>query len=345
MKNLLYALLVGLFVVGCADLDYVDDYSDSTFYDEGAEDEYVEVGDDDEYAQEVADEEVVEIAKTLNQKNEVAKPATPSDSSESNADDEEIIEEVIEDEIIEEVASGESSDEEIIEAEQTAPTAPKTEPKEVAQPQPTQSPQVAQSKQISQPKPAQTTQTTQPTQITPSSRPIVAQSAQSKPKVVYGRGLNGFFQSTAKLKSQCESKGNIRKCEDLARIYALQEKRDLALAYYDKACDSGNGSPLSCFFASRIYENSGDSISAQRYLDALNGAEVKVKNLELNLSTLKVAKAKRSLKMSCTEGNEGACKTLQSIFKKRAEKSEMRTYFGTECWRGSALGCEILRSM
>ena len=337
MKNLLYALLVGLFVVGCADLDYVDDYSDSTFYDEGAEDEYVEVG-DDEYAQDVADEEVVEIAKTLNQKDEVAKSATSSDSSESNADDEEIIEEVIEDEVIEEVASGESSDEEIIEAEQTAPSKSQSEPKEVAQPQPTQLP--SQPKQISQPtKPAQTTQ------ITPSSRPIVAQSTQSKPKVIYGRGLNGFFQSTAKLKSQCESKGNIRKCEDLARIYALKDNRDLALAYYDKACDGGNGSLLSCFFASRIYENSGDSISAQRYLDALNGTEVKVKSLELNLSTLKVAKAKRSLKMSCTEGNESACRTLQSIFKKRAEKSEMRTYFGTECWRGSALGCEILRSM
>ena len=338
MKNLLYALLVGLFVVGCADLDYVDDYSDSTFYDEGAEDEYVEIEDDEEYAQDVADEEVVEIAKTLNQKDEVAKPATSSDSSESNADDEEIIEEVIEDEVIEEVASGESSDKEIIEAEQTVPSKSQSEPKEVAQPQPTQLP--SQPKQISQPtKPAQTTQPT------PSPRPVAVQSAQSKPKVVYGRGLNGFFQSTAKLKSQCESKGNIRKCEDLARIYALKDNRDLALSYYDKACDSGNGSPLSCFFASRIYENSGDSISAQRYLDTLNGAEVKVKNLELNLSTLKVAKAKRSLKMSCTEGNEGACKTLQSIFKKRAEKSEMRTYFGTECWRGSALGCEILRSM
>ena len=343
MKNLLYAIFIGLFVVNCADLDYVDDYSDSTFYDEGAENEYVEV-EDDEYAQDVADEEVVEIAKTLNQKDEVAKSATSSDSSESNADDEEIIEEVIEDEIIEEVASGESSDEEIIEAEQTAPSKSQSEPKEVAQPQPTQLP--SQPKQISQPtKPAQTTQPTQPTQPASSPRPVAMQSAQSKPKVVYGRGLNGFFQSTAKLKSQCESKGNIRKCEDLARIYALQEKRDLALAYYDKACDSGNGSPLSCFFASRIHENSGDSISAQRYLDALNGAEVKVKNLELNLSTLKVAKAKRSLKMSCTEGNEGACKTLKSIFKKRAEKSEMRTYFGTECWRGSALGCEILRSM
>ena len=343
MKNLLYALLVGLvaglFVVGCADLDYVDDYSDSTFYDEGAEDEYVEVEDDDKYAQDVADEEVVEIAKTLNQKDEVAKA---TDSSESSADDEEIIEEVIEEEVIEEVASGESNDEEIIEAEQTAPSKsqsePKTEPKEVAQPQPAQLP--SQPKQISQP--TKQTQTTQPA-LSP--RPVVAQSAQSKPKVIYGRGLNGFFQSTAKLKSQCESKGNIRKCEDLARIYALQEKRDLALTYYDKACDSGNGSPLSCFFASHIYENSGDNMSAQGYLDALNGAEVKVKSLELNLSTLKVAKAKRSLKMSCTEGNEGACKTLQSIFKKRAEKSEMRTYFGTECWRGSALGCEILRGM
>lgn len=338
MKNLLYAILIGLFVVSCADLDYVDDYSDSTFYDEG---EYVEVGDDDEYAQEVADEEVVEIAKTLNQKEEVAKAATSSESSETNessADDEEVIEEVIEDEIIEEVASGESSDEEIIEAEQTAPepkNAPKSEPKEVAQPQPTQS--LPQPKQISQPtKPAQTTQ------ITPSSRPIVAQS---KPKVIYGRGLKGFFQSTAKLKSQCESKGNIRKCEDLARIYALKDNRDLALTYYDKACDSGNGSPLSCFFASRIYENSGDNMSAQRYFDALNGVEVKVKSLELNLSTLKVAKAKRNLKMSCTEGNESACRTLQSILKMRGEKSEMRTYFGTECWRGSALGCEILRSM
>ena len=336
MKNLLYAILIGLFVVSCADLDYVDDYSDSTFYDEGEEGEYVEVGDDDEYAQEAADEEVVEIAKTLNQKDEVAKAP---DSSESNADDEEVIEE----EVIEEVASGESSDEEIIEVEQTAPehkNAPKSEPKEVAQPQPTQSPQVAQPKQISQPtKPAQTTQ------IMPSSRPIVAQSTQSKPKVIYGRGLNGFFQSTAKLKSQCESKGNIRKCEDLARIYALKDNRDLALSYYDKACDSGNGSPLSCFFASRIYENSGDSMSAQRYLDALNGVEVKVKSLELNLSTLKIARAKRHLKMSCTEGNESACRTLQSILKMRGEKSEMRTYFGTECWRGSALGCEILRSM
>lgn len=304
MRNLLYALLIGLLTAGCADLDYVDDYLDSTFYDESEEDEYVEV-EDDEYAQDVVDEEVVEIATTL-KKDEVGNDKS-TDLSEYNADDE-IVEETI---------------------------------KEVAQPQPTQS--LSQPKQVSQSKPTKQTQTTQ-SMLSP--RPMAVQNSQGKSsKIVYGRGLNGLFQSTIKLKSQCESKGNIRECEDLGRIYALKEKRDLAITYYDKACDNGNGSPLSCFFASRIYNDSGDSVSAQGYLDALNDIEVKVKNLELNLSTLKVAKAKRNLKMSCTEGNEGACKTLQNIFKIRGEKSEMRTYFGTECWRGSALGCEILRSM
>ena len=313
MRLFFYALLFGAFgafVVGCADLEYVDDYSDSTFYDEEYAEE--EVDDGNKYAQEEVDEEVVEF------------------------DDEEI---------------------EVVENEQPTPQPAPQEPQKVAQPKATQPAPVA--KPAPKPAPApQPTPTPKPIdspKVARDSRPAIVPSAPSSTSKVSvsrqkirGKGFKGLTQSTAKLKSQCENNGNIQKCEDLGRIYALRGNIDSAVTYYERACDNGNGSALSCFFLSQIYANDGDSDTAQHYTNMIDESALRTKkvgSLELRLSTGKVESVKRSLKMSCTKGDEGSCNTLQSIFKMRGELSEMKTYFGTECWRGSALGCTILRSM
>ncbi len=397
IRMLFYALLIGAFgafVVGCADLEYVDDYSDSTFYDE-------------EYAQEEADEEVVELASALSKQPEAKKPQA-TESKPTADDEEEIIEEIIEEED-DSVASGddaieeEYTDEEIEVAEEEQQT--QQEPQKVAQPAPAPAPQPA-PKPATKPAPQATAkadaqgitkiddntfeykgmvfkhnlgkdadlstilsvlekeQSPMPKaepksidspKVARDSRPAIvpsAPSSTSKASVsrqkIRGKGFKGLTQSTAKLKAQCENNGNIQKCEDLGRIYALRGNLSSAVAYYERACDNGNGSALSCFFLSQIYANDGDSDIAQHYANMIDESALRTKkvgSMELRLSTGKVASVKRSLKMSCTKGDEGSCNTLQSIFKMRGEMSEMKTYFGTECWRGSALGCTILRSM
>lgn len=393
IRMLFYALLIGAFgafVVGCADLEYVDDYSDSTFYDE-------------EYAQEEADEEVVELASALNKQPEVKKPQA-TESKPTADDEEEIIEEIIEEED-DSVASGddaieeEYTDEEIEVVEEEQQT--QQEPQKVAQPAPAPAPKptpqpapqatakadaqgitkiddntfeykgmvfkhnlgkdadlstilsVLEKEQSPMPK-AEPKSIDSP-KVARDSRPAIvpsAPSSTSKASVsrqkIRGKGFKGLTQSTAKLKAQCENNGNIQKCEDLGRIYALRGNISSAVAYYERACDNGNGSALSCFFLSQIYANDGDSDIAQHYTNMIDESALRTKkvgSMELRLSTGKVASVKRSLKMSCTKGDEGSCNTLQSIFKMRGEMSEMKTYFGTECWRGSALGCTILRSM
>lgn len=357
MKALFYVLLMGAFgafMVGCADLDYVDDYSDSTFYDDEYSDEYVdEIIEDDEYAEvddtEIVDEEVVNIAKALSDTH-------PKDSSQDSK------------------ATSKQTKEMTSDKKSTA-----KEPQNVAQSTP-----APKAESTSKPTPRTdgitiiddntftyngmtfkhnlgkdadlseiiaTLEGDSKKQHKPKSqeiKPIATKShitPGAKPQTLKGKGLNGLRQSTTKLKAQCENNANLQKCEDLGRIYAMRGNIDLALPYYERACNSGDGSMLSCFFLSKIYENNGDGVIAQRYTDMLGGRVAKVGGLELNLSTGKAESAKQTLKMSCTKGIESSCKTLQSIFRLRGEKREMRTYFGTECWRGSALGCEILRSM
>ncbi len=367
MRVFFYTLFIvafGAFMVGCADLDYVDDYSDSTFYDE--------VEDDNKYAQDAADEEIVELASALNKK---------SETSQSSAKQDEI--------------DGDSSDE--VEEEESTPQ----EPQKVAQPtpapkapEPTPAPQptakadnsgitkiddntfeyngmvfkhnlgkdadlnailAVLNKGQSQTPKAEPKSIDSP-KVARDSRPAIVASAPSantantsktntNSQKIRGKGFKGLSQSTTKLKAQCENNGNLQKCEDLGRVYALKGNLESAITYYKLACDNGNGSALSCFFLSQIYANDGDSAMAQGYTDMLGGRVAKVGNMELRISTGKIASVKRSLKMSCSEGNENSCNTLHSIFKMRGERSEIKTYFGTECRRGSELGCTILRSM
>lgn len=383
MKMLFYALLIGAFMVGCADLDYVDDYSDSTFYDdEYAEEEYVEDG--DEYAQEEADEEVVELASV----------AQPQATTSNTSADEEVIEDIIEEN--EQFAGIGAENKEIEVAQEQVAS---QEPQQVAQPTPQSAPQPAFVPQYSaradsqgitkiddstfeykgmifkhnlgkdadldtiiavlekeqSPMPKAEPKSIDSPKIARDSRPAILPSVPSNTSKVSvsnqnirGKGFKGLTQSTAKLKAQCENNDNIQKCEDLGRIYALRGNISSAVIYYERACDNGNGSVLSCFFLSQIYANDGNSGTAQYYTSMISDSALrnkKVGSVELRLSTGKVASVKRSLKMSCAGGDEGSCNTLQSIFKMRGETSEMKTYFGTECWKGSALGCNILRSM
>lgn len=380
---LFYALLIGAFMVGCADLDYVDDYSDSTFYDdEYAEEEYVEDG--DEYAQEEADEEVVELASV----------AQPQATTSNTSADEEVIEDIIEEN--EQFAGIGAENKEIEVAQEQVAS---QEPQQVAQPTPQSAPQPAFVPQYSaradsqgitkiddstfeykgmifkhnlgkdadldtiiavlekeqSPMPKAEPKSIDSPKIARDSRPAILPSVPSNTSKVSvsnqnirGKGFKGLTQSTAKLKAQCENNDNIQKCEDLGRIYALRGNISSAVIYYERACDNGNGSVLSCFFLSQIYANDGNSGTAQYYTSMISDSALrnkKVGSVELRLSTGKVASVKRSLKMSCAGGDEGSCNTLQSIFKMRGETSEMKTYFGTECWKGSALGCNILRSM
>lgn len=391
MKMLFYALLIGAFMVGCADLDYVDDYSDSTFYDdEYAEEEYVEDG--DEYAQEEADEEVVELASV----------AQPQATTSNTSADEEVIEDIIEEN--EQFAGIGAENKEIEVAQEQVAS---QEPQQVAQPTPAPTPQptpqsapqpafvpqysaradsqgitkiddstfeykgmifkhnlgkdadldtiIAVLEKEQSPMPKAEPKSIDSPKIARDSRPAILPSVPSNTSKVSvsnqnirGKGFKGLTQSTAKLKAQCENNDNIQKCEDLGRIYALRGNISSAVIYYERACDNGNGSVLSCFFLSQIYANDGNSGTAQYYTSMISDSALrnkKVGSVELRLSIGKVASVKRSLKMSCAEGDEGSCNTLQSIFKMRGETSEMKTYFGTECWKGSALGCNILRSM
>ena len=167
-------------------------------------------------------------------------------------------------------------------------------------------------------------------------------------KKISGKGLKGLTQSTAKLKASCEENGDLQKCEDLGRIYATRGNISQAVTYYEQACNNGEGLALSCFFLAKIYENDNNSEVAGHYASLIDESTLKsakVGRTELLLSTGKANTLKRNLKMSCAKGNEGSCNTLQSVFKVRGEKHEMKTFFGTECWKGSELGCTILRSM
>ncbi len=380
MRVFFYTLFIvafGAFMVGCGDLDYVDDYSDSTFYDDEYADEEAE--DENQYAQEEADEEVVTIANALSAKNSESKQVKNIKIGKKTAKQEP-----------QRVAQSTPKSTPQPTQNQTPQPTPQPVPQSAPQPATAPVPQAtakADSQDItkiddstfeyngmvfkhnlgkdadlnailavlnkgqSQTPKAEPKSIDSP-KVARDSRPAIVPSAPSSTsnarvssQKIHGKGLKGLTQSTAKLKAQCENNGNIQKCEDLGRIYALRGDLESAITYYKRACDNGNGSALSCFFLSQIYANDGDSAMAQGYADMLGGRVAKVSSMELRLSTGKVASVKRSLKMSCTKGDEGSCNTLQSILKMRGETSEMKTYFGTECWRGSALGCNILRGI
>lgn len=361
MKVLFYVLLMGAFgafMVGCADLDYVDDYSDSTFYDDEYSDEYSdEIIEDDEYievddTEEIVDEEVVNIAKALSD-------TQPKDSLQDSKATSKQAKEM-------------ASDKKSIAKEPQHIAQSTPAPKAESTPKPTPKPaprtdgitiiddntftyngmtfkhNLGKDADLSEVISTLEGDSKKHKPKAQEPRPIATKShikPGAKLQTLKGKGLNGLRQSTTKLKAQCENNANLQKCEDLGRIYAMRGNIDLALPYYENACNSGEGSMLSCFFLSKIYENNGDSAMAQQYTDILGGRVAKIGSVELNLSIGKAESAKQTLKMSCTKGTESSCKTLQSIFRLRGEKREMRTYFGTECWRGSALGCEILRGM
>lgn len=151
----------------------------------------------------------------------------------------------------------------------------------------------------------------------------------------------------SQLKAECDAL-NLQKCEDLGRIYAIQEKRNLATAHYQKACNYGKGRVMSCFFLSLIYANSGDDATASEYLnvanvDALN-AQI-IDEAELLLSIGEIALIKEKLKDSCANGESASCRILLSVFKIRSEMGEARAFFSAECKRTklhNATPCAIL---
>lgn len=378
MKVLFYALvcaIFGAFWLGCADLEYVDDYSDSTFYDdddEYAEEEAIEK-EDNKYAQDAAQEEVMEIASASNKGKSSTESTKESEPSAESEDDEEYIEEEVveyvdEDEDIE--IAEESKPQEQIATQSTPAPQPTPEAKPapaiIAKEEPKPTP-IAKEESKPQPTPQQvskpTTQevaskATQETKATQDSAPPIATPSTPKvaitpqaitPKVqkIRGKGTSGLRQSTIKLQVQCDNNANLQKCEDLARIYAVRGNMDNAIIYYERACNSGSGLALSCFFLSQIYANDGNDQLSQYYENMLDERALqnkKVGRTEILLSTGNANIIKRNLRRTCTEGNGDACRFLDNIFKITGEKSEGRTYFGTECWRGSALSCDILRT-
>lgn len=154
----------------------------------------------------------------------------------------------------------------------------------------------------------------------------------------------------SQLKAECDSR-NLQKCEDLGRIYSVQEKHNLAIAHYKKACDYGKGRVMSCFFLSLIYANNGDNATASEYLnvanvDALN-AQI-IDEAELLLSIGEIALIKDKLKDSCASGESASCRVLLSVFKIRSEMGEAKAFFSTECKRTkrqNSTPCAILEGL
>ncbi len=285
MKIFIYTAFVcalGAFIVGCADLDYVDDYSESTFYDEA------DLANKDNVSQNL---------NTLNQtmpqndnkvvitnKNNSTKGAIQSKKAKNTKD---------------------SLDSHII-----------------------------------SPKNATTTQNPSDSRIlnksTPRTKPLFDASKLNQP--------------LPQLQTQCDSR-DLQKCEDLGRIYAMQEKRDLATAHYKIACSNGKGRIMSCFFNSLIFANNGDDATSREYLDAIDTdtlSALKIDEAELMLSIGEIALIKDKLKISCASGESTSCNALLSVFKIRGELGEARVFFSTECSRTkkqNSTPCVILNGL
>lgn len=157
-------------------------------------------------------------------------------------------------------------------------------------------------------------------------------------------------QPLPQLHAQCDSR-DLQKCEDLGRIYAVQEKRDLATAHYKKACNNGKGRVMSCFFNSLIFANNGDNATASEYLGAISGdtlSALKIDEVELMLSISEIALIKDKLKISCASGESTSCNALLSVFKIRGEIGEAKAFFSAECSRAkkqNSTPCVILKGL
>ena len=157
-------------------------------------------------------------------------------------------------------------------------------------------------------------------------------------------------QPLPQLQTQCDSR-DLQKCEDLGRIYAVQEKIDLATAHYKIACAKGKGRIMSCFFNSLIFANNGDDATASEYLSAISSdtlSALKIDEAELMLSIGEIALIKDKLKISCASGESTSCNALLSVFKIRGELSQARTFFSAQCNRSkkqNATPCVILKDL
>ena len=172
---------------------------------------------------------------------------------------------------------------------------------------------------------------------------------QSAPKIKFSFNPAKLNQSLPQLESRCAS-GDLGYCEDLGRIYAVQEKRDLAVAHYKRACNNGKGKVMSCFFLSLIYANNGDSATSSEYLSVISDKleSHKIDEAELLLSIGEIALIKEKLQIFCANGESSSCKILSSVFKIRSENSEARAFFSAECKRTNnpnAMLCVILKSL
>ena len=172
---------------------------------------------------------------------------------------------------------------------------------------------------------------------------------QSAPKIKFSFNPAKLNQSLPQLESRCAS-GDLGYCEDLGRIYAVQEKRDLAVAHYKRACNNGKGKVMSCFFLSLIYANNGDSATSSEYLSVISDKleSHKIDEAELLLSIGEIALIKEKLQNFCANGESSSCKILSSVFKIRSENSEARAFFSAECKRTNnpnAMLCVILKSL
>lgn len=172
----------------------------------------------------------------------------------------------------------------------------------------------------------------------------------STPKVKSFFDASKLNQPLPQLQTQCDSR-DLQKCEDLGRIYAVQEKIDLATAHYKIACAKGKGRIMSCFFNSLIFANNGDDATASEYLSAISSdtlSELKIDEAELMLSIGEIALIKDKLKISCASGESTSCNALLSVFKIRGELSQARTFFSAECNRSkkqNATPCVILKGL
>lgn len=172
----------------------------------------------------------------------------------------------------------------------------------------------------------------------------------STPRVRTFFDASKLNQPLPQLQVQCDSR-DLQKCEDLGRIYAVQEKRDLATAHYKKACNNGKGRVMSCFFNSLIFANNGDNATASEYLGAISSdtlSALKIDEVELMLSISEIALIKDKLKISCASGESTSCNALLSVFKIRGEIGEAKAFFNAECSRAkkqNSAPCAILKGL
>ena len=169
----------------------------------------------------------------------------------------------------------------------------------------------------------------------------------SAPKARFSFNVAKLNTPIPQLQTNCNAK-DLQQCEDLGRIYAVQEKRDLAVAHYKRACDSGKGSPMSCFFISLMFANSGDLASALEYLGMIDERTLQTKKIdeaELMLSISEIALIKEKLQNFCANGEPSSCKILSSVFKIRGEVGEAKEFFSAKCKGGNSASCAILKDL